>query len=1257
MLSSLAELEKELTREPDEVVWLLHPESWFELVRAANASAAAGARMRIALHDGSGSSAGTEGNGGTCPMARLPIAEFTAAYETIRDWWPQLSGEDRPTSLAATAYEELAAGLRDELKAAADSRIHEGERGDAQLRFPPIEHDLLATPDRALAFWRAFLHLDDSDSLQAAASAFANRDDAGDLAQEHAWFRVLLQRQLVLRWNPEVQRVLAAVYEDTANRQALVDAEHAAFAPIGLEWLTTQNVEDLGLLTPAPRSRPFKIKRRHQATATQRDAAEITVLIPSYKHEQYIVSTIHSVLGQTAPELRVLVVDDKSPDGTVAAAEAIHDPRLEVRTNPENVGLGNSVLNALETIETPYVALLNSDDLFHPQRLEKCLAALRDDAECELVSTGLAIIDQDDKRLTTNNTSTLFHGRNVRDWVHWYDNTKPRSTQPDGLFGALLERNFLATSSNIVCRTDWLRDHKDALRSLKYCLDWQLFLDGAREQKLRWLPDRLIAYRLHPSNTVWFENEARWAYSLEVDRVAARAIRDHIAEFPDDSAERVELALRDIAEHLRHNTEVDWTGLYLNELIGGFRLEHHARESSAIADLAANLERLAWRKNDPTTAAERRRARALASKYTATTDEVYSLRSRDEWQKKRIDDDAARLRGIESDLDAARSRLETTERELADKQEQVEKLDSRLQQLQKEHNQTTASLKELEQQAASTMAALEAAGTELSASEADLERTRAELDAKREQLVATQSSLDETGNKLAAVKSERDELLATLAQEREDFERERQNLRRGLEARIRAQHDLASQIAQRELEAEIRSDAVVHFRGIRLLPGGTTGKLLRRLGKWRRKLGGALATLRPNWASPVVTPPVVVTAASDRGDQADIRRFCAEAATEPRAILLRDGTRPAGSKHPMPGPGEIATWVFPERARRDWRYFRNRGRDRCDALLESLRTEYGGDEARAFAVIAEHLAFARQAHRENARMLLAGGNGPELVRAAITAQLLGVPWTGFVGTLIADDDAQSRWLSRAFASAGLLIPRSATLRDALLANDVPADRIVMRPRPVVECEPQPWVDGRPHLVVMAPMTDDPGWDHLLIATVDLRNRGWQVELDVLGMVDPGSASARARAANVQATVQAFDIPGRVEITAPTANAADRERQCRELFASRPAVLVAPWNQQRPAPLDAGVLTAMAAGLPVVGTDVPAVTDAARPNHEGVIVPPGKVHLLTNQLAQLLKDPSRQQELGAAGHTRYLAEFASERTRATIAERLRLLLPR
>ncbi|MCA8948238.1 MAG: glycosyltransferase, partial [Planctomycetes bacterium] len=546
--------------------------------------------------------------------------------------------------------------------------------GDARLGFPPLDHPLLQDDEDALRFFRAFLPLDDSESIRSAALGYAAAEDAVERVRGNVWLRALLQRQLAVRWDSRLQAVLVEAMADPADRADLVEHQRTALAAVGLEWLSTQLVEEFGLLLPPPKQRPFKIPRRTDARPEWRDTADVTVVIPSYRHERYIAATIASVLAQSAPALRVLVADDRSPDGTVAAARAIEDPRLEVRVNETNVGLGNSVLAALAAVETPFVALLNSDDLFHPKRLEKCLAVLRDDTGCDLVSTGLALIDRDGKRLGPSNTSALFHGRNVRDWVRWYEASTPASWRKDALFGALLERNFLATSSNIVCRTDWLRAHGDALRSLKYCLDWQLFLDAAREQRLRWLPDKLIAYRLHPSNTVWFEPEKRWAYSLEVNRVAARAVRDHIAPLPDDSAERVLLALQDVAAHLRHNTEVDWTGLYLNELIGGYRLEQHAGESPRVAELAADLERTAWQTSDPATAAERRRAGALASKFAATRDEVYSLQSRDEWQRRRIEEDNARLR-------QAQDRFDATQRALDAKQAEAAALEQRLQEL------------------------------------------------------------------------------------------------------------------------------------------------------------------------------------------------------------------------------------------------------------------------------------------------------------------------------------------------------------------------------------------------------------------------------------------------------------------------------------------------------------------------------------------------------------------------------------------------
>src|SRR5262249_13196457 len=152
---------------------------------------------------------------------------------------------------------------------------------------------------------------------------------------------------------------------------------------------------DLGLHAPLRRPPVFPARRRRKKPRGGTSASpKGTVLIPSFKHEAFVATAIHSVLAQTYPDVHVLVVDDRSPDGTVAAARRIADARVTVRVNEQNLGLGGSIRAALASIETPYVAVLNSDDLFHPERLERCIAVLEGDAKADIVATGLTFTDK-----------------------------------------------------------------------------------------------------------------------------------------------------------------------------------------------------------------------------------------------------------------------------------------------------------------------------------------------------------------------------------------------------------------------------------------------------------------------------------------------------------------------------------------------------------------------------------------------------------------------------------------------------------------------------------------------------------------------------------------------------------------------------------------------------------------------------------------------------------------------------------------------
>ena len=162
-----------------------------------------------------------------------------------------------------------------------------------------------------------------------------------------------------------------------------------------------------GIHRPTCRPAPFPISTRSKFHSVDALQPDITVLIPAFRHEGFIEEALRSVLAQTYGGFRVLVVDDASPDKTAHRARLLTDPRITVKANGSNMGLGNSVLSALGKIDTPFVALLNSDDVFHPERLERCLTILLDSPNTQLVATGISLIDACGGHITLENVSRI----------------------------------------------------------------------------------------------------------------------------------------------------------------------------------------------------------------------------------------------------------------------------------------------------------------------------------------------------------------------------------------------------------------------------------------------------------------------------------------------------------------------------------------------------------------------------------------------------------------------------------------------------------------------------------------------------------------------------------------------------------------------------------------------------------------------------------------------------------------------------------
>jgi glycosyltransferase involved in cell wall biosynthesis len=118
----------------------------------------------------------------------------------------------------------------------------------------------------------------------------------------------------------------------------------------------------------------------------------ISVVIPAYNASRFIAETLESVLAQTLQPDEVLVIDDGSTDDTAAIAESFA-PRVRVyrRSNQRQAAARNF---GVQQATSEWIAFIDHDDLWEPNKLERQMAELARHPEADLCYTGHALLMQ-----------------------------------------------------------------------------------------------------------------------------------------------------------------------------------------------------------------------------------------------------------------------------------------------------------------------------------------------------------------------------------------------------------------------------------------------------------------------------------------------------------------------------------------------------------------------------------------------------------------------------------------------------------------------------------------------------------------------------------------------------------------------------------------------------------------------------------------------------------------------------------------------
>ena len=205
---------------------------------------------------------------------------------------------------------------------------------------------------------------------------------------------------------------------------------------------------------------------------------KVSVHIPCYNSEKYILETIKSVLDQTFADFELIIVNDGSSDKTEEIIKGFHDSRIRYFSQG-NKGLAATRNRTLSLSNGEYIAFLDHDDLWLPAKLEKQVAALDASPDAALAYSNFYRLFPDGDRILAF-----------------------RKNQPEGKIFESVLREYSVGLSTVIIR-------KRHLDELKICFDeklrqfeeYDLFMKLLYRYEAAYIKEPLAVYRIHDARS------------------------------------------------------------------------------------------------------------------------------------------------------------------------------------------------------------------------------------------------------------------------------------------------------------------------------------------------------------------------------------------------------------------------------------------------------------------------------------------------------------------------------------------------------------------------------------------------------------------------------------------------------------------------------------------------------------------------------------------------------------------------------------
>lgn len=227
----------------------------------------------------------------------------------------------------------------------------------------------------------------------------------------------------------------------------------------------------------------------------------ISVIIPMYNNSSEIIKTLDTVYNQTVLPYEIVVCDDGSSDNSVSLVKNYFENKKEIIVNTKiimqnNQGAGAARNNAIKNTSGKWIAFLDSDDLWMPNKLEKV---------CDIIKK------YEDINIISHNEYSIYSENNknkkLNDYSNWY-NTK------QDLFVQLFEQNFFSTSCMVV-KKKLIENAGFFDESLRSAQDYDLWLRVSDKQRA-YIIDEPLAYYVVRSGNISSNTYRRYLCEMRI---------------------------------------------------------------------------------------------------------------------------------------------------------------------------------------------------------------------------------------------------------------------------------------------------------------------------------------------------------------------------------------------------------------------------------------------------------------------------------------------------------------------------------------------------------------------------------------------------------------------------------------------------------------------------------------------------------------------------------------------------------------------